>query len=225
MPARRNGPVSSNVSRQPIKWVDPSSQLKCRLSETSARGGCRAANTVPARCRQQRRTLALQLTPVCGWHFAPACCAAQSVRRARRCSAVLRLAPAGHSQRIRRSPKHVGPCAPGGAAGSLQHGSLDPCLVIQLASSAILGFWAVTATSPPRKSVAQFQLGRSNGFKTQAPAKLRQCWLTLRSTRHFAAVQFWFPFHSNPKSARRKVQVSLYVRPLPHHRCYSTAER
>ena len=90
MPAHRNRPVTSNVSRQPIKWVDPSSQLKCRPSETPTRGGCRADNTVPARCRQHRRALALQLTPVCGWRFAPACCAAQSVRRARRCSAVLR---------------------------------------------------------------------------------------------------------------------------------------
>ena len=48
------------------------------------------------------------------------------------------------------------------------------------------------------------------------PFPFRHCWLTHRSTGHFAAVRVWPSFHSWPNPAHRKVPVSSNVRPRQH---------
>ena len=67
-------------------------------------------------------------------------------------------------------------------------------------------------STPPRKSVAQFKCGASNSFKISAPSNREQCWLTLRSTGHFAAHRRWASFYSRPTPVCRKMPVSSNVR-------------
>ena len=63
----------------------------------------------------------------------------------------------------------------------------------------------------PRKSVAQFKCGASNGFNMPPFLTQGQCWLTLRSTGHFAAHRRWASFHSRPTPVCHKMPVSSNV--------------
>ena len=73
---------------------------------------------------------------------------------------------------------------------------------------------SVSTSTPPRKSVAEFWPEASNGFKVSAlsNSNQRQCWLTIRSTGHFAAHRRWASFHSRPTPLCRKMPVSSNVR-------------
>ena len=134
-----------------------------------------------------------------GWRFAPACCAAQSVTRARRRSAVQRSAPARCLGTSGVQNQFVGPRYRAGGAMQFHNQRL------------------FRTSTPPRTSVAQFKCGASNSFKISAPSNREQCWLTLRSTGHFAAVQVWASFHSRLNPAYRKMPVSSNVRPHQTH--------
>ena len=137
-----------------------------------------------------------------GWRFAPACCAAQSVPRARRRSAVQRSAPARCLGTSGVQNQFVGPRhRVGGAMRSLNQRLFR-------------------TSTPPRKSVAQFKCGASNSFKISAPSNQGQCWLTIRSTGHFAAHRRWASFHSRPNPAHRKMPVSSNV----SHHSFSSAQ-
>ena len=131
-----------------------------------------------------------------GWRFAPACCAAQSVLRARRRSAVQRSAPARCLGTSGVQNQFVVPRYRAGGAMQFRNQRLFR-----------------TSTSP-RKSFAQFKCGASNGFKISAPSNQGQCWLTIRSTGHFAAHRRWASFHSRPTPVCRKMPVSSNV---SHH--------
>ena len=131
-----------------------------------------------------------------GWRFAPACCAAQSVLRARRRSVVQRSAPARCLGTSGVQNQIVGPRHRVGGA------------------MRFLNQRIFSTSTPTRKSVAQFKSGASNSFRISAPSNREQCWLTLRSTGHFAAHRRWASFHSRPNPARRKMPVSSNV---SHH--------
>ena len=95
-----------------------------------------------------------------GWRFAPACCAAQSVLRARRRSAVQRSMPARCLGTSGVQNQFVGPLYRAGGAMQFHNQRL------------------FRTSTPPRKSVAQFEPGASCGFKIPAPSNREQCWLT-----------------------------------------------
>ena len=136
-----------------------------------------------------------------GWRFAPACCATQSVLRARRSSAVQKSAPAR--------------CL--GTSG-VQNQFVDPRYRAGGAMQ-FLNQRLFRTSTPSRKSVAQFKCGASNSFKISAPSNREQCWLTLRSTGHFAAHRRWASFHSRPLPVSRKMPVSSNVRHQSTHNC------
>ena len=65
----------------------------------------------------------------------------------------------------------------------------------------------------PPKMVVAFAFSTAISVLSVLSFASRHCWLTNRSTGHFAAVRVRPSFHSWPNTARRKVPVSSNVRP------------
>ena len=74
---------------------------------------------------------------------------------------------------------------------------------------------------PPKRVVAFPSSGAINVLSVLSFSS-RHCWLTNRSTGHFAAVRVWPSIHSWPNTAHRKVPVSSNVRP-PNNNQWRTA--
>ena len=140
--------------------------------------------------------------PDVGWRFAPACCAAQLVRQARRRSAVQGSSLARYPVTSGVQNKSFGTWYRVGGAMRFHNQRL------------------FRTSTPSRKSVAQIKPGASNCFKISAPSNQGQCWLTIRSTGHFAAHQRWASFHSRPTPVCRKMPVSSNV----SHHSFSSAQ-
>ena len=99
-PARRNRPVSFDVSHHKRRTVQCSALSKSRPSEISARFGRKYQNSRARSLSRSSMRGPTAAKSVAGWRFAPACCAAQPVKRGRRRSAVLSSTPSPYLQAV-----------------------------------------------------------------------------------------------------------------------------
>ena len=113
--------------------------------------------------------------PGVGWRFAPACCAAQSVRQARRRSAVQGSAPARYPGTSGVQNKFFVPWHRAG--GAMQFGQRCP-----LPAQTHPKERQLRSSSLARQMASIFQPFQVEWLQSFSRFKSRQCWLTTRST-------------------------------------------